>query len=381
MLSNADIVELVALRRALHRRPEVSGAEVETARTIAAALSELAPSRLVRGLGGQGVAAVFDSGAPGPTVMFRAELDALPIPERTHVAWVSEIAGVSHVCGHDGHMAMLMGLGRLIAQRPVARGRVVLMFQPAEETGEGARAVTRDPGFAALAPDYAFAIHGLPGLPFGMVGMRPGLMNCASVGVKIRLLGKTAHAAEPEAGRSPMRALASLVPRLEALGPGGALDGDFRLVTLTHLGVGEPTFGIAPGEGVLHATLRAARDESLAALEDELRAQVGEAAQGAGLELEISEHDRFAASINDPEATAIARAAMEALGMIHHAQGVPMRASEDFGLFGHSAKAAMLCLGVGEEAPALHNPDYDFPDDLIPLGAHLFERIARDLLG
>ena len=127
MLTNRDIEELTQFRRALHQHPEISGEEVETARTIAAELEKLAPSRILTGLGGHGVAAVFDSGSPGPTVLFRAELDALPIPEEHDIPWVSKVPGKSHVCGHDGHMAMLLALGRMIARRPVAKGRVVLM--------------------------------------------------------------------------------------------------------------------------------------------------------------------------------------------------------------------------------------------------------------
>ena len=145
--------------------------------------------------------------------------------------------------------------------------------------------------------------------------------------------------------------------------------------------MGEPTFGVAPGEAVLYATLRSTRDDALAEIEEALRAEVARAAETHGLTAEFAESDHFAASINDPEAYAIAAAAMDALGVSHGQRNSPMRASEDFGLFGRDAKAAMLCLGPGEGYAALHNPDYDFPDDLIPIGAGIFERIARDLLG
>ena len=167
MLSNSDLVELAAFRRALHARPEISGEEIETAATIAAALKELSPSKIITGLGGHGVAAVFDSSVSGPTVLFRAELDALPIHEISDATWRSEIDGKGHLCGHDGHMTMLLALGRLLSRQPVAKGRVVLMFQPAEEDGSGARAVVADPQFAEIAPDWAFAIHNEPGKPFG----------------------------------------------------------------------------------------------------------------------------------------------------------------------------------------------------------------------
>lgn len=381
MLSNADIVELTQFRRDLHRRPEVSGEEVQTAQTVATALESLAPDQIVTGLGGHGVAAVFDSGTAGDTVLFRAELDALPIAELSGADWASEFPGKGHLCGHDGHMTMLLALGRLLARRPVARGRVVLMFQPAEEDGSGARAVVADPRFAALKPDWAFAIHNEPGRPFGHVSTRAGLINCASQGLQITLTGKTAHAADPETGRSPAAALARLIPALTALGTGGALDAGFRLATVTHARLGEPSFGIAPGEAVINVTLRTAYDDAMAQMVSQARALATDAAQADGLAVRFAVCDDFAASINDADATAVATNAMTALRVPFSDAGLPMRASEDFGVFGWGAKAAMLCLGPGVDYPALHNPDYDFPDDLIPIGAMIFDRIARDLLG
>ncbi len=384
MLTNSDLIELTEFRRALHRRPEISGEESETAKTIAAALKSLAPTRVLTGLGGHGVAAVFDSGQSGPTVLFRAELDALPIAESNDaIAWPSEIAGKSHACGHDGHMTMLLALGRLISRKPVAKGRIVLMFQPAEEDGSGAKAVVADPAFEAVKPDWAFAIHNEPGIPFGFVATRIGLINCASLGLKVSLSGKTAHAADPQDGISPALAVAKLIPALDALGhgEGGPRNDSFRLVTITHANIGEPTFGIAPGEAEVFATLRTAADASIESLEAEARELAISVAQEFGLTVRLEVHDHFAASVNDAEAYAVAARAMDAIGVPHGEDGVPMRASEDFGVFGWNAKAAMLCLGPGEEHAALHNPDYDFPDDLIPIGVSVFDRIARDLLG
>ncbi|SHG89009.1 amidohydrolase [Cognatishimia maritima] len=381
MLTNSDLMELTELRRALHRRPEVSGQEQETAETVRRALNALSPTQIITGLGGHGVAAVFDSGLDGPTVLFRAELDGLPIQEISEKAWRSEIAGQGHLCGHDGHMTMLLALGRLLRRKPVAKGRVVLLFQPAEEDGSGARAVVADPRFADIQPDWAFAIHNLPGIPLGQLATRPGLMNCASRGLRIHLTGKTAHAAMPEDGTSPMQAISELIPALTALGQGGALDDSFQLVTLTHLSVGAPSFGISPGEAHLFATLRTAEDTAMAGLADQANTILEDAAKRHGLGLEVEVFDDFAASINDTEATEIALKAAGTLDIPSTNAGIPMRASEDFGVFGWSAKSAMLCLGAGETHAALHNPDYDFPDDLIPVGAALFHQIARDLLG
>lgn len=381
MLTNHDLLELTEFRRDLHRYPELSGEEVETARKITAALKALSPTRILTGLGGHGVAAVFDSGKDGPTVLFRAELDALPIEERNDIAWSSQTIGKSHVCGHDGHMTMLLALGRMISRQPVAQGRVILMFQPAEEDGSGAKAVVADPAYQEIQADWAFAIHIEPGRPFGYVSTCPGLINCASLGLKIKLTGKTAHAADPEDGVSPALAAAKLIPALDTLGHGGKLDNDFRLVTITHAKIGEPSFGIAPGEAEIFATLRTAGDEGMASLESTARELACAVAEEFGLSISFEIHDNFAASINDPNAYEVATCAMDAIGVTFGDAGVPMRASEDFGVFGWNAKAAMLCLGPGEDYAALHNPDYDFPDDLIPIGSAIFERIARDLLG
>jgi len=381
MLNPTDLTNLTTLRRTLHRRPELSGYEVETARTITDALHALTPTQVITGLGGHGVAAMFDSGSPGPTVLFRAELDALPITETSDRPWVSDIPGKGHLCGHDGHMAMLLGLGWLIARRPPALGRIVLLFQPAEEIGAGARAVIDDPAFATIIPDYAFAIHNLPGLPLGHVGLRAGLMNCASLGLAIRLSGKTAHAATPDTGLSPGPALARLLSALPDLAQGGALDDSFRLLTVTHAQLGAPTFGVAPGEALLHVTLRAAQDAALAALEAQVRDLARQAAMQDGLVLQIETVEPFAATLNAPEAVKIAQDALRTCGIPFGEAGVPMHASEDFGLFGHRAQSALLCLGAGTTHPALHNPDYDFPDALIPTGVAIFAQIARDILG
>lgn len=380
MLTKSEQQQLTTLRHRLHQAPELSGEEVETAKTITTELHKLSPTSVLTDLGGHGVAAIFDSGQSGPTVMFRAELDALPIQEKSKAPWASKIAGKAHLCGHDGHMMFLLGLARLINRTPITHGRVVLMFQPAEEDGSGARAVVADPRYADIKPDYAFAIHIEPGRPWGYVSTRVGLVNCASQGLSITLTGKTAHAADPEEGISPAMTIAQLVPALNALSSGGELNHRFRLVTVTHINVGSPSFGIAPGDGVLYATLRTTTDDAMQLLVTEARQLASDAATSAGLQVDFEVVDEFAASINDTEATQIACAAMQAIGVAHGDAGLPMRASEDFGVFGHNAKAAMLCLGPGEHYAALHNPDYDFPDDLLPVGTSIFERITRDLL-
>lgn len=384
-LTNADLVELTAFRRELHRFPEVSRQESATAARIGTALGGLSPDQIITGLGGHGVAAVFNGQTPGPTLMFRAELDALPIAELSAAAHRSTIPGKGHLCGHDGHMVILLALARLLARNRPAFGRVVLLFQPAEEDGSGAAAVLADPRFAGLRPDWAFAIHNMPGVPLGESWLADGTVNCASQGLRLTLQGKTAHASQPERGVSPALALARLIPGLAALGQGGALSPDYRLATVTHARLGEPAFGIAPGEAELWVTLRTLTDAKMAALRDAALTLAQTEAYGQteahGLALTHQTADDFAACSNHPEATAQIAAALNTLSLRHSPGDLPMRASEDFGRFASpTTRAAMLFLGAGTTHPALHNPDYDFPDDLIPIGAKIFHQICQNLL-
>ncbi|MGD9509418.1 MAG: amidohydrolase [Geminicoccaceae bacterium] len=380
-LSRRDLAELAEWRRALHCRPELSGEEVQTARAVVEALAATSADRVIEGLGGHGVAAVYEGGTPGPTVLFRAELDGLPIEETSDVPHRSLTPGKGHLCGHDGHMATLAALARELGRRRPDRGRAVLLFQPAEETGAGAAAVLADPRFAEIAPDWAFALHNLPGLPLGQVALDAGPVNCASRGMRITLRGKTAHASMPDQGTSPMVAVASLMPALTALGPGGPLSERFALVTVVHARLGEPAFGVAPGHAEIWATLRTLTDAGMSELTVRAESLARSRAAEAGLGVAIGYEDVFAHCENHPDAVAQLRRALDAEAVPHDRGDLPMRASEDFGCFGRNARSAMFFLGAGESCPSLHNPDYDFPDELIGIGARVFTRTLRGLLG
>ncbi len=382
MLTNADIVELTALRHDLHRHPELSGAEAKTAARVVALLGASQPNRIIPGLGGHGIAAIWHAPEPGPTVMFRAELDALPIFETGTHDHFSLTPGVAHLCGHEGHTVTLLALARLIHRAPPQKGRVMLMFQPAEETGAGARAVMADPAFAPFKPDHAYSLHNMPGLPFGHARLTDGVFSCASRGLKITLQGSTAHASQPETGVSPSLAMADLIPALLALAPVGKMRDDFRLVTICHARLGEPAFGIAPGMAELMVTLRTRNDGPMAELEQQATALIHTIAARDGLTVAIETHDVFTATVNTATAAACMAAALTALNIPTSPDNLPMRPSEDFGAFGDDgAELCMILLGAGEGVAALHNPDYDFPDALIPLGARLFFQIKTQLLG
>jgi len=381
VLTNQDMVELVAFRRKLHRMPELSREEAQTAQEIRAVLAATNPDRLITGLGGHGIAAVYEGAQPGPTVMIRAELDGLPIEEISGIPYRSAVPGKGHLCGHDGHMTILTGLARLLGRRRPQHGRAVLLFQPAEEDGSGAAAVVADPRFRELTPDFAFALHNLPGLALGKVALAEGPVNCASRGMRIVLNGKTAHASMPETGISPVSVVAELMPALTALGRGGPLDEDFAMVTITHAKIGEPAFGVAPARAEIWATLRTLTDETMEELCVSAEHLVLSAATQKGLSVEISHDDIFQHCENAPEAVAHLRRALDDERIVHDRGDLPMRASEDFGRFGHRASAAMFFLGAGENHPSLHNPDYDLPDDLIGIGTRVFMRTIRNLLG
>jgi len=372
---------LVAFRHDLHRHPELSGEERETARRVAEFVGRHGPDKLLTGLGGHGVAAVFEGTAPGPTLLVRAELDALPIQELSGLDYSSEVPGKAHLCGHDGHMATVAALAyRLERQRP-AKGRVVLMFQPAEETGAGSAAVIADPRYDEIRPDMAISLHNMPGIPIGHATLAPGIVCCASRGMEVRLTGKTAHASQPETGTSPMAALSTLMPALTALGGGDVKGAHFSMVTVTHASMGEPAYGVAPGTGRLMATLRTKSDGEMAALVAAAETLVEKTAKETGLTFEIAYDDIFDASVNHPDATRLLEAALEARGVSHDAGDLPFRGSEDFGRFGQGAKGAMLFLGAGENRPHLHNPDYVFPDELIGIGSGIFMHAIRNYLG
>ncbi|MFN4058339.1 MAG: amidohydrolase [Roseinatronobacter sp.] len=375
----SDQSDLLKLRHALHQSPDLSGAEGATAALLAHRLGALAGVSLVTGLGGHGLVAVFASDQPGPTVMLRAELDALPISDAGAAPYRSIKPGIAHLCGHDGHMAILFGVAQHLSRTPPAKGRVVLLFQPAEETAAGARAVLADPAFASLRPDWAFALHNMPGLPLGAYAVAPGPASCASVGVTLHLTGVEAHAAFPETGRSPLGAMQAI---LAALAPDmcvAPMDPDFRLATLCHMALGQPSFGIAPARGVMQVTLRAIHDDGLAALEAELMQTAQTEAARHGLSLDVTRHDHFNATLNDPNAAAIVEAAAQATNLPRTDFDFPMRPSEDFGAFSADTPTALFFLGAGEDCAPLHNPAYDFPDALLAPGVTVFLNILEQV--
>jgi len=352
-----DMIELVTLRRELHAHAELAGQEAETSRIIRDFIEPHQPRDLATDLGGAGLAAIYEGREKGPSVMFRAEIDAVPVRE------------------------IVAGLAAKLHRDPPRRGRVVLLFQPAEETGAGALSVLDDERFEKIAPDWIFALHNLPGENFGELQIKSGPFAAGSVGTILGFRGTTSHAAYPEQGQSPAFAVAELIQDSAGLPDSvDAGDGIARL-TVIHARIGEAAFGTTPGEAEVMATLRSDREETLERLREEVVDQAQQISRAHGLELSHSWTDHFPVTTNHPEAVAMVEAVAEANGVAVALRHEAYPWSEDFGWFTRRFKGAIFGLGAGREHPALHSPAYDFPDDLIPVGIVLFEGLIERLLG
>lgn len=378
--NDIEAKKLIRLRRHLHAYPELSGSESDTAQTIKEFIHRHTRAEILEGLGGYGLAVVFSGTAPGSTVLFRAELDALPINEQSDVGHRSQVTGVAHLCGHDGHMAILCGLAMHLSRNRPQQGRAVLLFQPAEETGTGAARVIADPGFEKIRPDFAFALHNLPGFPIGSVVWRHGPFASASRGLVIRLRGRTAHAGEPENGLSPAFAVAHLIVEIPNL-PQIAGIGDSALATVVHARMGEVAFGTAPGEAVVMATLRTHTDKDMRELFAAGGQLARETAAASGLLFDLEAVEDFPATINAREAVERVRASAKAESIPLVKAPQTFSWSEDFAHFTRLCPTALFGLGAGVDSPRLHNPEYDFPDELIEPGVAVFAALARDLFG
>lgn len=370
--------DLIQIRRHLHQYPETAGEEAATAQNIYDWLHQHTGFRCYRHIGGHGLVAVKSFDNPGPTVLLRCELDALPIQERMGIAHHSRNQGCAHKCGHDGHMTILLGVAERLQQQPPSKGTVALLFQPAEETGEGAPAVLKDPQWPIVHPDWVFALHNVPGYPLGQILCRPNVMCAASRGMEITLQGTTAHAAEPENGNSPAMALAELIAQFSdpLSQPDSAQQQSWRTVVGARLG--DKAFGVAPGDARLWLTLRSESDAGMATLIAACEQHTAEIAQRQNLQHQFNYEDVFPATVNHPQAFNIIQNAIDAENMDPLTR--PFRWSEDFGHFTQRYPGALFGIGSGEQCADLHHPDYDFPDALIAPAVATFIAIINEIM-
>ncbi|MBI1223419.1 MAG: amidohydrolase [Bacteroidetes bacterium] len=379
-MPDEQLSALREFRQTLHRYPEVSGHEKDTAQRIQNFLNGYKPDKMQGDVGGHGIIATYTSGKPGPHILFRGDMDALPIQEINHFEHRSEFDGVSHKCGHDGHSCILLGLACLLHENPIPKGKVSLLFQPAEENGEGAQAVLKNPEFQTLKPDFVFALHNLPGYPLHEVVWHRGSFTASVISLILRFKGKTSHAAEPEKGKNPANAIADILEICNHLSNNAPERANFNLITPIHIEMGEIAYGISAGYGELHLTIRAWDEANMRTLCDRITEHVRETEQHYDLPIEAEWTHAFKANQNNDEAVDAILKAADSLKLTEHERSIPFKWGEDFGLFTQHYKGAMFGLGSGKNCPSLHNPDYDFPNALIDTGANLFYQITTELL-
>ncbi|NRT12440.1 amidohydrolase [Flavobacterium sp. 14A] len=375
--SHSDL--LTTLRQDLHQYPEVSGQEEATAKKIALFLSNYPPDALISNLGGHGIIAIYNGEKDGKQILFRCELDALPIAEINNFKYRSKNEAVSHKCGHDGHMAILCGLAMQLHEKRPETGSVALLFQPAEEDGSGAAKVFNDSKFT-LQPDYAFALHNLPGYTLHDVVIKNDTFSCAVNSMIIKLKGKTAHAGEPHMGINPTLAVAAIITAFNESIHTDVTSSNYGLITPIYTNIGSKAYGVSAGEGQIHFTVRSNSNAQMKKLEAQLKHTATTIALEHQLEITISWTESFQANENNHEAANYIRQAAASNQFTIQEKESPFSWGEDFGLFTQQFPGAMFGLGSGVNTPALHNPDYDFPDEIISTGVTIFHSISKQIL-
>lgn len=376
---NYRLESLIRFRKELHKNPELSGKETETAKRIILFLEQYPPDKIQPHVGGTGIIAVYKGAEKGKTILFRCELDALPIKETNSFEHQSVQNNVSHKCGHDGHMAILCGLAsELHYQRP-EKGSVILLFQPAEENGSGAEKVVHDNTFKDYNPDYVFALHNLPGFTKNQIVVKNGIFSCAVKSMLIRLKGKIAHAAEPENGINPALALAAIIQQFDVKNQVDKSKPDFTIITPVYSSLGKKAYGVSAGKAEAHFTIRCLSNDEMEKLSAELEKLTKEIAKNHQLEVKIKWTESFQANENNADANRFIKNASKLLGLDVVEKDIPFSWGEDFGLFTQLYTGAMFGLGAGLKTPALHHSDYDFPDEIISTGVKLFYQISKEI--
>ena len=384
------------LRKELHKYPELSTQEINTALRIKSFFSTLKPDNVIENIGGRGLAFEFFGQnyinhktksknihqQNQPTLLLRCELDALPIQEANDFEHKSVNQKISHKCGHDGHMAILCEVGKYLSINKILNGRVVLLFQPAEEIGTGARDVVKDSLYTKIKPDFSFALHNLPGKPLGEVYVKAGLFNFASRGIIIQLEGVESHAAYPENGINPTNAMCEIVKNLNELQTtiNQTKKTSDLSITIISVQMGEGNFGTSPGSATIMATFRSDSNELMEQMINKAENLVKQITGQENLSYSITMDDIFSTCINSTIGYNKIVKACDNANVNCTTINEPYRWSEDFGVLLESAtEGAMFTIGAGVNSPQLHNADYDFPDELIPVASSIFIELIRDI--
>lgn len=379
MLHKTLLDKLTQVRRTFHANPEVSEHEFETQKRIISFLDEES-NATVQKVDKTGVLASFNSHAAGPTIMIRGDIDALPIIETNTFEHKSKSEGVSHKCGHDGHTTILLGLAKVLSEEAITKGKVLLLFQPAEENGMGAEAVLNDASFTQEKIDYVFALHNLPAYKMHEIVVKENEFTGNVKSIILKMTGKTAHAAEPEQGYNPSMAISEILAFADNITHNKPEESNFFLMTPVYATLGDLAYGISAGYGEVHFTIRSWDTDLMAQQSDKIVTFMNETCAKHQLVSEISWTQVFHANINHPEAVDYIRKAAKHHKFSLTERDYPFRWGEDFGLFTQKYKGAMFGLGAGISTPALHNPDYDYPDEITETGIRMFHQIIKEIL-
>lgn len=371
-------------RLALHGSPELSDNEGATAALIALALRSWGLN-VVEGVGGAGVVGSLTAGNSSRTIGLRADMDALPITEANAFAHRSKSAGVMHACGHDGHVAMLLGAAERLAKQPTFDGTVHFVFQPAEENAKGAKSMMADGLFSRFPMDAVYALHNWPALPAGTFGAKPGpvMASCSTFNIEVR--GTGGHGAQPQDTRDPITAALQVAQGLSSILTRNKSAVDPAVISITQLHAGT-TFNVIPDQAVIGGTVRAFDGATLDMIEKRMR----EIADGIALALqctaEVCFHRSCVATVNTQSETDLAADAMRDL--VGSARVVcdlpPAMTGDDFGFMLQERPGCYAFIGNGpangRQGIPLHSPHYDFNDDILELGANYWARLVERAL-
>ncbi|WP_246067312.1 M20 metallopeptidase family protein [Paenibacillus koleovorans] len=358
------------LRHELHQHPELANLEVWTKRHLIDFLKLHTKLEIIDQ--GAWFYAIYHAGKGRANIAFRADFDALPMPETIDIPHASRIPGVSHKCGHDGHAASLAGFA-LEIDRMGAEHNIFFLFQHAEETGDGAKQC------AVMIEDHRieeiFAFHNMSGMALGSVNVIDGTAHSASKGMTIRMVGAPAHASQPEDGANPAFAIAKLIDAIPDL-TSQARNKGLVLCTVVQVDIGQRAFGLSASTGELLLTIRALYETEL----DQLQARLEELAQTLaeryGLKVSFAYNDVFPETVNTKESSDKIRRVCREKGLPLIEMKQAFRASEDFGHYLKLTKGAMCYIGNGEAYPQIHTFEYDFRDDIIETAVELFKGLA-----
>lgn len=375
--------ELMAVRRDLHANPELGFEEVRTSGIVAGALTALGVE-VHRGIGKTGVVGVIKGqrSDSGKMIGLRADMDALPMSEDSTAEYCSKVPGMMHACGHDGHTTILLGAAKYLMQNRNFNGTAILIFQPAEEGLGGAKAMVEDGLFERFPCDSIYALHNWPGLPAGVVGINPGPMMAASDKFDITIQGRGGHGAHPYQTIDPIVVAANMVTALQTIVSRNVHPLEAAVLSFGHIHAGSASAAsVIPGQAKLVGTVRTFSDDVQKVVEARMRTLIASIAEGYGAKAEFNYLRNYPATINTSAcAHFVADVATDLFGAERVVRDLtPSMGSEDFSFMLKKVPGAYFRLGQGgaEEGKFLHNPKFDFNDDVIPVGSATFAALVE----